>query len=114
MEQAYALDAKNGNTMWADAISNEMENVRVAFEILPDGKPVSIGHQFVQCPMVFDIKMKDFRPKARLVTGGHMTKALATIINASLVLRETIRIALMIAALNNFEVKSGNILNAYV
>ena len=47
VEQALALDAKNGNTLWADAISKEMENVRVAFEALPDGKPVPIGHQFV-------------------------------------------------------------------
>ena len=61
VEQALALDAKNGNTLWADAISKEMENVRVAFEVLPDGKPVPIGHQFVQCHMVFDIKMEDFR-----------------------------------------------------
>ena len=47
VEEADALDAKNGNTLWADEISKEMENVRVAFEVLPDGKPVPIGHQFV-------------------------------------------------------------------
>ena len=47
VEKALALDAKNGNTLWANAISKEMENVRVAFEVLPDGKPVPIGHQFV-------------------------------------------------------------------
>ena len=61
MEEAYVLDSKNGNTLWADVISKEMENVRVVFEILPDGKLVHIGHQFVQCDMVFDIKMEDFR-----------------------------------------------------
>ena len=47
VEQALALDAQNGNTLWADAISKEMENVRVAFEVLPDGKPIAIGHWFV-------------------------------------------------------------------
>ena len=47
VEQAYALDAKNVNTLWADAISKEMENARVAFKVLPDGKSVPIGHQFV-------------------------------------------------------------------
>ena len=35
VEEALALDAKNGNTLWADAISKEMENVRAAFEVLP-------------------------------------------------------------------------------
>ena len=43
-----------------------------------------------------------------------MTKALATIMYASVVLRETERIDLMIAALNDLEVKLGDISNAYV
>ena len=43
-----------------------------------------------------------------------MTKALTTITYASVVSRETVRIALMIAGLNDLEVKSGNILNAYI
>ena len=54
--------------------------------------------------MVFDIKMEDFKQKARLVAGGHMTEALATIMYASIVLRETVRIALMIATLSDLEV----------
>ena len=32
VEQAYALNVKNGNILWADAISKEMKNVRVAFK----------------------------------------------------------------------------------
>ena len=60
VEQAHALDAKNGNVLWTDAISKEMENIRVAFEVLPDEKLLPIGHQFVQCHMVFDIKMEYF------------------------------------------------------
>ena len=35
-EQDHALDVKNGNTSWPDAIYNEIENVRVAFKVLPD------------------------------------------------------------------------------
>ena len=64
--------------------------------------------------MVFDVKMEDFRHKARLVTRGHMTQAPATITYASIVSRETVKIALMNAALNDFEVKLGDIMNAYV
>ena len=48
------------------------------------------------------------------MAGGHITKAPATIMYARVVSRETVRIALMIAALNDLEVMSGNILNAYV
>ena len=85
MEQDLALDAKNGNTFWADEIFEEMENVRVAFEILQDGKKVPIGHQFAWCHVAFDIKMEDFRCKVRLVAGGYMTEAPATITYASVV-----------------------------
>ena len=91
VEEAYALDTKNGNTLWADATSKEMENIRVALKVLPDGKPVPIGHQFVWCHMVIDVKMEDFRHQARLVAVGHMTEAPATIMYASVVSRETVR-----------------------
>ena len=85
----------------------------MAFEVLPDEKSVPICHQFVQCHMVLIIKMKDFRHEARLVAGGHMSKAPATIMHASIVSRETVRITLIIATLNDLEVKLGDILNAY-
>jgi hypothetical protein len=64
--------------------------------------------------MIFDIKMEDFRHKARLVAGGHMTKAPATITYASVVSRKTIRIAFLMAALNDLHVKIGDVLNAYI
>jgi hypothetical protein len=43
-----------------------------------------------------------------------MTKAPATITYASVVSRETIRIALLMAALNDLNVKVGDVLNAYI
>ena len=43
-----------------------------------------------------------------------MTKAMTTITYASIVSRKTVRIALMIATLNDLEFKSGNILHVYV
>ena len=64
--------------------------------------------------MVFDIKMEDFKCKVRLVAGGHKTKAPATITYASFVLCETVCIALMLAALNDLQVKAGDVLNAYI
>jgi hypothetical protein len=91
-----------------------MKEVRIAFNILPDGHAASIGYQKIPCHMIFDVKMEDFRRKARLVAGGHRTEAPATITYASVVSRETVRLALTIAALNNLEVKVGDVLNAYI
>ena len=64
--------------------------------------------------MVFDVKMEDFCCKAWLVAGGHMTKAPATLTYASVVSRETVRIALMTAALNDVDVWAADVLNAYI
>jgi hypothetical protein len=91
-----------------------MKDICVAFKILLDGQSAPIGYQKISCHMIFDIKMEDFRRKARLVAGGHWTQAPATITYASVVSCETVRIALLIAALNDLEVKIGNVLNAYI
>ena len=48
------------------------------------------------------------------MAGGHMTKVPATIAYVSVMSIKTVRIALMIAALNNLEVKLGDILNVFV
>jgi hypothetical protein len=58
--------------------------------------------------------MEDFRQKARLVAGGHLTKAPATITYTSVVSRETMHLALTFASLNDLEVKVGDVLNAYI
>ena len=34
VEEAYALDRKNGNTFWADAISKEMKNVKIDTKVI--------------------------------------------------------------------------------
>jgi hypothetical protein len=61
-----------------------------------------------------DVKKEDFRQKARLVAGGHLTKAPATITYASVVSHETVHLALTFVSLNDLEVKVGNVLNAYI
>ena len=50
--------------------------------------------------MVFNTKMEEFRQKARLLAEGHKTKVITTITYGSVV----VRIALMIATLNDLEV----------
>ena len=91
-----------------------MKNVQVAFDIIEDGENAPVGYQFVKCHMVFDVKMEDFRRKARLVAGGHMTDVPATITYASVVSRETVGIALTITSLNALNVMAADIMNAYI
>ena len=114
VKEAATLDAKNGDTKWMDAISKEMTNVRVAFDILKDGDRAPIGHKQINCHLIYDVKMEDFRRKAQLVASGHMTETPKCMTYSSVVGRETVRIALTLAALNNLQVKAGDVINAYV
>ena len=91
-----------------------MEDVKVAFKILKDGEDVPVDYQFINCHMIFDVKMEDFRRKARLVAGGHMTDPPAAATYASVVSRESVRLALTIAALNDLDILAADVKNAYL
>jgi hypothetical protein len=72
-----------------------MDNVRVAFDILGDKDEIAPGFQKINCHMVFDVKMGSLRRKCCLVVaGGHVTDPPAMITYASVVSRESVRIAL--------------------
>ena len=111
--EALALDKENGNTFWYDAIVKEMTNVRIAFEEVPKGSKPPPGYKFVALMMIFDIKM-DFTRKARLVARGDMTAPPSTLTYSSVVSRESIRIAFLIAALNDLDVLMFDVGNAYL
>ena len=108
------LDKLNGNTLWSDAIAKEMTNVKFSFKILDDDESVPRNHQFVKFHMIFDVKMENCRKKARLVVGRHMKKSPAQLTSASVLSRETVRIALTIAKLNDLQVKFCDVLIAYI
>ena len=116
VEEAKKVDNQNGNTLWWDTICKEMRNVRPAFEVFEGTKDqLPVGYQFMKCHMIFDVKLREnFRHKARLVAGGHMTKTPATLTYSSVVLRDSVRIVLTIAALNDLQVMSCDIQNTYL
>jgi hypothetical protein len=64
--------------------------------------------------MISNLKIEDFQQKACMFAGGHMTGAPTIMTYAIVVSRETIRIALTIAALNDLKVKAADIPNAYI
>ena len=64
--------------------------------------------------MIFDVKMENFQFKARLVANGNETGTPASLTYASVVSRESVRIALTVAALNDLQVKTSDIENAYL
>jgi len=114
VEEAYRLDAESGTSYWRDAIDKEMKNVAVAFDIQPKGKKAPPGYQMIRCHIVFDIKMDGTR-KARYVAGGHLAEPLpSSITYSTVVARDSIRILLVIAALNDLDILATDLQNAYL
>ena len=113
VEHAHEIDARNGNTLWRDTLKKEMYNVGVAFEILDEGVHAPHGWKQVTGHLVWDVKM-DFTRKARWVLDGHKTPDLIGSTYAGVVSRESVHIALTYAALNDLDVFTANIQNAYL
>ncbi len=116
VQEAKQLDQMNGDNLWWSAICEEMKNVHVAIEEY-DSNPEELppGYQKIRCHMIFDVKMgENFRRKARMVAGGHTTTTPSSITYSSVVSRDSVRIALTIAALNDLSVRACDIQNAYL
>jgi hypothetical protein len=76
VEEAFAIDRKNGNNYWQEAIEKEMSKIKGmgAFEQYEMATPQQLhngsrklpGYQQIGCHMIFDIKMDgQFTRKAR-------------------------------------------------
>ena len=126
VEQAFRIDQQNGDQLWRKAIEKEMGKIKSlgAFERYDKASPEDLrngraklpGYQEIKCHMIFDIKMDgEFTRKARFVANGAMTKDVpASITYASVVSRESVRIALLYASLNNLNILGCDVTNAYL
>jgi Reverse transcriptase (RNA-dependent DNA polymerase) len=113
VREALDIDRETNTTYWSEAIKKEMAVIMPAMRILErDSKP-PIGFQEIPCHMVFDVKI-DFTRKARYVGGGHVTKPPTTQTYASVVSRESVRIAFLYASLNDLKIMSADVQGAYL
>ena len=88
--------------IWQDAICKEMAKVRIAFQTLGDEEGPSISN-VPRDKVPFNIRREDGELSAqrKTVARGHMTETPASVTYASVVSRESVRIALTLAALND-------------
>jgi hypothetical protein len=120
--EAFQIDKENGNTYGADAIAKEMSKAKVAYVPIEGVMPEEVrankvnqlhGFQEIKCHIVFDVKI-DFTRKARFVAGGHTTVPPNSLTYSSIVSRESVKIAFLIATLNGLDLMSCDIGNAYL
>ena len=110
-----------GTDFWTKAIAKYMTKVCIEFEkldgVTPDemrkGK-IKPGHEHVNVHTIFDINMyRKFIRKERLVADGHTTAPSSSIAYSSVVYRESVMIAFLLAYLNELDIFAYDIGNAY-
>lgn len=127
--EALQIDEENNNTFWRDAIEKEMKTVSVAFdkyihqddgEVTPadvrsNPRKYLVGYKELTCHMIFDIKLDgNFTRKARFVANGSTVDSPKSLTYSSVVSRDSVRIAFLMASLNGLDISSfsGEYLNA--
>jgi hypothetical protein len=113
-DDCVRLEKESDNTLWQDAARKEIKNVIIAFKIINGEESFTPTYQEIRCHMIFDVKMEDFRLKTSFVAGGHTPDTPHTMTYASFVARESVRVALILAALNDLDVNMADIENAYL
>jgi Reverse transcriptase (RNA-dependent DNA polymerase) len=122
VEEALEIDRTTNTDLWRKAINKEMARVKIAWKTHDANTPQEVregkvpelkSFQEIGCHIVFDIKM-DFTRKARFVAGGHTTEAPSSLTYSSVVSRDSVRIAFLVAALNDLDIMSCDLENAYL
>ncbi len=91
----------------------ELKAVKSAFHFLPAHEQPPIVYKEIPCHIIFDVKM-DFSWKACFVAGGHKTDLPSSLTYSSVVSRNSIRIAFLLATLSDLDDLAADISNAYI
>ena len=118
-KEARMFDSDNGNKLWDDAVTQELDQVVLEYEVFKDEgkyvgkKQVPKGYQVIRLNMIFDVK-HDLHHKMRLVAGGHLTQQSGDTSYSSVASLRSIRLVTFIAELNKLELEAGDVGNAYL
>ena len=114
-QDCVRIDLENNNTLWQDATKAEMKVARPAFELHDGAVTDLIGYQKIRCHLVYDVKLgENFRRKARYCANGSTTDTPNSLTYSSVVSRDSVRIALTVAALNDLDILVCDIEGAYL
>ena len=114
-QEALELDARNGNTLWQDATALELAQIDEYDTFVDKGVGVTMSKDWTRIGvhLVYAVK-HDGRHKARLVAGGHLTETPVDSVYSSVVSLRGIRMLTFLGELNELEVWSTDIGNAYL
>ena len=113
-DKADKFNKTNGITFWADIVAKERSRVIDPFQISENDESLHVGSKLIPYHFVFGVTF-DLTRKSRLVAGSNRNKDVAAHSTyASVVSRDSVRVLLILAALNSLDILSGDISNAYL
>jgi hypothetical protein len=112
---AIKLDQQNGNTLWQDCTTLEMEQLAEykAFSDIGKGTPPPLGYKKIRVHLVYACK-HDGRRKARLVADGHLTDIPVDSVYSGVVSLRGLRMMIFLSELNDLNLWATDIGNAYL
>ena len=113
--EAMEFDRKNQNNLWEEATRTEMGQIYEydSFKSMGRNAKVPRNHVMIRVHLIYDVK-QDGRRKARLVAGGHLTGPNMDTYYSSVVSLRSMRIVIFLSELNDLELCTGDIGNAYL
>ena len=113
VEEALRSDEETGTDFWRMAIEKEMKNVMPAFEFHDDDK-MHVGHEKIQCHMIFVVKIGDLTRKGRFCANGNETDPPKESTFSTVVSRDSVRLFFLLAALNDLNILLVDKQNIYL
>ncbi len=115
IKEAMEIDKRNGNTLWMDAVKLEMKNVRVAFEEYDRDPSMLIGNTQITGHIVIDVKLGETSGERHdIVQMGTRRRHQHPFTYSTVVVsRDSVRILLLIAALNGLDVLGADVQNRF-
>ena len=114
VKEAYDIDRQSGTDFWTKDTAKEMKLVSVTPDGMRKGN-IMPGYEHTNVYMIFDINMdRKFTRKSILVAVAHTTAPPSSITYSSVVSRESVRIAFLLASLNDLDIFEYDIGKKYL
>jgi hypothetical protein len=113
IKRALEIDKETETDYWQKAIAKEMVHILPTFKFLLCSQSAPIGSKWIPCHMVSNTKI-DYRQQVCFVAGGHVTDLPTSIMYSSFIAQDSVELAFLFASLNDLDILSADIGNAYL
>ena len=113
IKEAKVIYIENGNKLWEESWVMEMTNNMCALEHYEGNTSELVAYEEITGHLIFYVKLSDnFKRKTRFIDDGHIVETPSSITYSTVVSKDSVKILLLAAALNDLDVMGADIQNA--